>query len=354
MKAFFKILVQSYQEWKEDKAPKQAAALAYYSIFSLAPLVTIIITLLGWFYKENDISTAFMNQVTGLIGDSGKLIFETIAEAANKPQTSILAAIISTVTMLFGATGIFVQLKDALNTAWDIEENKKNPEGLKGLLKVRAIAIASVIVIFFLLLISLFASSVISSIMGRFSSDILIISILIQLLNQVMSIGMITLLFAFIFKYLPDTKVAWKDVWTGALFTSVLFNIGKYVIGIYLGNSNVGSAFGAAGSVLVVLVWVYYSALLILFGAEFTQVYSQLDEPETVGEDGTAKADKSDDDAKGRPKARTRKKSPNEKGKNEKGDSKQKISDGAKHASVESAVDRKLRREKRRAKRLQS
>lgn len=273
MKAFFNLLVRSYQEWKKDNAPKQAAALAYYTIFSLAPLVTIIITLMGWIYKESDVSSIMLSQVSTLIGESGREVFKTITEAANKPDASLIAAIMSTVTMLFGATGVFVQLKDALNTAWGIEEDKS--KGLKGLLKVRAIAIASVIVIFFLLLISLVVSSVISSIMGRFSSDILIFTILIQIANQVVAVGLISLLFAFIFKYLPDTTVAWKDVWIGALFTSILFNVGKYLIGLYLGNSNVGSAFGAAGSILVVLVWVYYSALLLLFGAEFTQVYSE-------------------------------------------------------------------------------
>ena len=273
MKGFFGLLVETYKEWTKDKAPRHAAALSYYTIFSLAPLITLIITLLGWFYRESDISTVFMNQVTSLIGDSGELVFKSIIEAASKPKTSVWATIISVATMLFGATGVFVQLKDAINSAWGIKEERF--KGLKGMVRVRAIALTGILVFFFLLLVSLFVSSVISNFTSRFSGDKEVVSIFVQILNQLITIGLITLLFAFIFKYLPDTKVAWKDVWVGALFTSVLFNIGKYLIGLYLGNSNVGSAFGAAGSVLVVLLWVYYSALIILFGAEFTQVYSQ-------------------------------------------------------------------------------
>lgn len=273
MKAFFQLLIETFKEWKADNAPKQSAALAYYTVFSLAPLVSLIFLLLGLIYAQSDISDIFLSQISGLIGESGSEVFGSIIESANQPDKSIVASVISFVTMIAGATGVFVQLKDALNTAWNIEKGEK--EGLKGLVRVRAIALASVIVIFFLLIVSLIVSSILSSFTSRFSSDVMIYSIIIQILTQLITIGLFTFLFAFIFKYLPDTKIAWKDVWIGALFTSVLFNVGKYLIGLYLGNTDVGSAFGAAGSILVVLVWVYYSSLILLFGAEFTQVYSQ-------------------------------------------------------------------------------
>lgn len=273
MKKFFKLLIRTVKGWLEDKAPKQAAALAYYTIFSIAPLIIIVITILGFLYKDQDFGSLFMTQVSSLVGETGAAAFEGVVEAANKPEASVWATVISIVTLLFGATGVFVQLKEALNVAWGVE--KQEGEGIKGIVRVRAIAIAGVLVIGFLLLVSLFVSAFISGITSRFSSDILILSILIQILNQVVAIGFVSVLFAFIFKFLPDVHVAWKDVWIGAIFTSILFNIGKYLIGIYLGNSNVGSVFGAAGSILVVLVWVYYSAQILLFGAEFTQVYSE-------------------------------------------------------------------------------
>ena len=145
---------------------------------------------------------------------------------------------------------------------------------MKGLVRVRAISLTGILVIGFLLLVSLFVSTALSAMTARLSSENQIVIFLIQVFNQVISIGLITVLFAFMYKYLPDIKIPWKDVWVGSLFTSILFNMGKYLIGLYLGNSNVGSSFGAAGSILVLLLWVYYSAQLILFGAEFTQVYS--------------------------------------------------------------------------------
>lgn len=272
LKAFGGLIVETYKEWKADKASRMAAALSYYTIFSLAPIVFIVITILGWIYREGDVGGLFMSQVTGLIGESGDAVFEAIIAAAQKPQTSTWAAIISIGTALFGATGVFVELKDALNAAWGITEERFS--GLKGMVLVRAISLTVTLVIGFLLLVSLFISTVLSAATSRLSSDNAVISIALQALNQVISIAMIAALFAFIFKFLPDIKIPWKDVWVGALFTSVLFNIGKYLIGLYLGNSDVGSAFGAAGSLLVLLLWVYYSAQLILFGAEFTQVYS--------------------------------------------------------------------------------
>lgn len=272
LKAFGGLLVETYKEWKEDNASRMAAALSYYTIFSLAPIVFIVITILGWIYREGDVSGLFMSQVTGLIGESGGAVFETIIAAAQQPQASTWATIISVVTALFGATGVFVELKASLNAAWGITEERFS--GLKGMVLVRAISLTVTLVIGFLLLVSLFISTALSAVTSRLNSDHALISVGLQILNQVIAIAMIAALFAFIFKFLPDIKIPWKDVWVGAIFTSILFNIGKFLIGLYLGNSDVGSAFGAAGSLLILLLWVYYSAQLILFGAEFTQVYS--------------------------------------------------------------------------------
>lgn len=272
IKIFIGLLKETFREWKKDKASRLAAALSYYTIFSLAPLVVVVLTILGWIYRDGNASQLFLAQVVSLVGDSGGEVFKSIIEAASKPATSRIAAIIGIATAIFGATGVFVELKDALNVAWGITEERF--KGLKGMVKVRAISLTGILVIGFLLLVSLFVSTALSALTSRLSSDNAILAIVIQIFNQKLSIGLIMLLFAFIYKFLPDIKIPWKDVWVGAFFTSVLFNIGKYAIGLYLGNSDVGSSFGAAGSILVLLVWVYYSAQLILFGAEFTQVYS--------------------------------------------------------------------------------
>jgi membrane protein len=273
IKSFGGLLKESFKEWQKDKASRLAAALAYYTIFSLAPLVLVVLTILGWIYRDGNSSKLFLTQIVGLVGESGGEVFESIIEAANQPAKSTWAAIVGIATAIFVATGVFVQLKDALNAAWGITEVRF--KGLKGMVRVRAVSLTAILVIGFLLLVSLFVNTGLTALTSKLSSDDAILAILLQVFNQVLSIGLIAILFAFMYKFLPDIKIAWKDVWVGALFTSVLFNIGKLVIGLYLGNSNVGSSFGTAGSILVILLWVYYSAQIILFGAEFTQVYSE-------------------------------------------------------------------------------
>ncbi len=272
VKILFELLKESFKEWQKDKASRLAAALSYYTIFSLAPIVVLVLSLLGWIYRDGSAGKLFLEQVVKLVGESSAEVFENLIASANEPAKNTIAAIVGMATGIFGATGVFVQLKDAINTAWGIKEQRF--KGLKGLVRVRAISFTAVLVIGFLLLVSLFISTALSAVSARLSSDNAVLAVIFQILNQVLAIGLIMLLFAFIYKYLPDVKVKWKDVWVGAFFTSILFNLGKYLIGLYLGNSNVGSSFGAAGSILVLLVWIYYSAQLILFGAEFTQVYS--------------------------------------------------------------------------------
>lgn len=279
MKNFFQLLIKTYKGWSDNKATTQAAALSYYMIFSLAPFITITLTLLGWFFSKSDVNSAFMQQIGELIGPSGKEVFQSIINTAKEPRVSSIVGIISIATMVFGATGVLVQLKDALNTIWKVKEERF--KGLKGMVKMRALAFAGILVFVFLLLVSLVASTLISTITGKFASNTKVYFVILQIINQLLSIGIITVLFALIFKYLPDTEVAWKDVWVGALFTSILFNIGKFAIGLYIGNSNIGSAFGAAGSALVVLLWIYFSSMILLFGAMFTQVYSERKHLET-------------------------------------------------------------------------
>lgn len=272
-KVFINLLKESFQEWNADHASRLAAALSYYTIFSLAPFVLIILTLLGWIYQDETFSVLLLDEVANVVGESGAAVFKSIIAAASQPAENAWAAVIGGVTAVVGATGIFVQLKDALNTAWGVTESRF--KGVWGVLLVRVISIAAILVIYFLLLVSLILSTVLSVVTSRVNSSGAETAVLIQILNQVIMVGFITVIFALMYKFLPDTKIAWKDVWIGAFFTSLLFNIGKFLIGLYIGNSHIGSSFGAAGSVLVILVWVYYSAQIVLFGAEFTQVYSK-------------------------------------------------------------------------------
>ena len=268
-----KLIIETFKEWKADKASTLAAGLAYYTIMSLGPLVIVLIAILGLIYRDGSGADLFLRQMSSLLGDAGTEVITSIVEAASEPSNSVLATVFGIITALFGATGIFVQLKEALNTAWGVTEVRW--KGLTGLLRIRALAVATIIVIGFLLLVSLFLSTALSAITSRFSSDMAVLAVVIQILNQVFSIALIGLVFAFMYKYLPDAVVPWKAAWIGGLVTSALFNLGKYLIGIYLGNSNIGSTYGAAGSLLVLLVWIYYSSQLILLGAEFTYVYAK-------------------------------------------------------------------------------
>ena len=272
LRDFFDLLKEAAREWSKDKASRLAAALSYYTIFALAPIVVVFLNLLGLIYRDGGAGRVLLSQVTALVGESGGEVFEAIIESASQPDKSALATVIGLVVAVFGASGVFVQLKDALNTAWGITEERF--KGLKGLVRVRAISLSALLAIAFMLLVSLILSAGLTALTAKLQSDQAIVAFLIQALNFLLSIGTVTVLFAMMYKFLPDTEIAWKDVWIGALFTSVLFNLGKFAIGLYLGRSNIGSTYGAAGSALILLLWVYYSAQIILFGAEFTQVYS--------------------------------------------------------------------------------
>ena len=267
------LLKETFSEWSEDKASRLAAALAYYTIFSLAPLLIIAIAVAGLVFGQEAAQGELVAQIQGLVGQEGAKLIETMIQSASKPTSGIIATAIAIATILFGASGLFGQLQDALNTIWEV---KPKPErSILGMVKDRFLSFTMVLGIGFLLLVSLIISAVLSA-LNPYLTDLLPGSIyLIQILNVVISFGVITLLFAMIYKVLPDVKIAWGDVWIGAAVTSLLFTLGKFLIGLYLGNSSAGSAYGAAGSLVVLLLWVYYSAQILLFGAEFTQVYAK-------------------------------------------------------------------------------
>lgn len=270
------LIRETFQDWSEDKAPRLAAALAYYTVFSLAPLLILVIAIAGFIIGNNaNIRMQIINQVQGMMGQQGAQAVDTLITNTNAPGGGgIIATVIGIVTLLLGATGVFGQLQDALNTIWEV--TPKEGRGIMGILKDRFLSFTMILGVAFLLLVSLVISAGLAVLNGYFTNLMGGMGFLAQALNIIISLGIVTLIFAMIFKILPDVEIAWSDVWIGALVTAVLFTIGKQLLSLYLGRSAATSAFGAAGSLVILLLWVYYSAQILFMGAEFTQVYARL------------------------------------------------------------------------------
>ena len=264
---------QSVKSWSDDYAPSMGAALAYYTVFSLAPLLLIVIAIAGLVYGEDAARGAIFTQISGLVGAEGATAVQGLLKSVNKPSESIVATIIGICTLLLGATTVFGELQDALNRIWRAPA-LVNQGGVWKLLRRRLLAFGMILTIGFLLIVSLVLSAALA-VIGRFlGPGFFGWEILLQVVNFAVSFGVTTFLFAMIYKIMPRVHIAWRDVWLGAAVTSLLFSIGKFCIGLYLGKSSVASGFGAAGSLAVLLVWVYYSTQIFLLGAEFTWVYS--------------------------------------------------------------------------------
>ncbi|HEY9669388.1 MAG TPA: YihY/virulence factor BrkB family protein [Coleofasciculaceae cyanobacterium] len=267
------LLKETFQEWQEDKASRLAAALAYYTVFSLAPLVIIAIAIAGAVFGEEAARGEIERQIQGLVGSAGAEVIETAIQNANRPDANGgLASFISVIVLLFGASGVFSELQDSLNTIWEVQP--KPGRGIKGFISKRILSFSMVLGIGFLLMVSLIVSAALSGLSAYMSHLIPGIDWLWGILNFVISFAVISLLFALIYRFLPDVKITWNDVLIGAIITALLFTIGKTVLGLYLGQGSFGSTYGAAGSLVIVLAWVYYSAQILFFGAEFTQVYA--------------------------------------------------------------------------------
>ncbi len=271
--AFVPLFKETFKEWGEDKVSRLAAALAYFTVFSIAPLLIIAISVAAIFFGEEAARGQIVGQIQGLMGQEGAEAVESMIANANQVQGGLIASIIGIVTLLFGASGVFGQLQDALNTIWEVAP--KPGQGVVNFVRSRFLSFGMVLIIAFLLLVSLVVSAAVAG-AGTYVAGIAPgMAVLWESINFLISFGVITLLFAAIYKVLPDVKIAWGDVWVGAAVTALLFTIGRTLIGLYLGNAAVGSAYGAAGSLVVLLVWVFYSAQILLFGAEFTQVYTR-------------------------------------------------------------------------------
>lgn len=267
------LIKETFSEWSEDKASRLAAALSYYTIFSIAPLLIIAIGVAGLVFGHEAAMNEVVGQIRGMVGDDGAQVIQTVLQNASKTTSGIIATVVGAVTLLIGASGAFGQLQDSLNTIWEVKPKKGR--GVKGLMRDRFLSFSMVLFIGFLLLASLLLTAVLAGI-GKYLSDLLpMSSVVLQAMNFGVSLTVTAFLFALIFKVLPDAIVRWRDVWVGALVTALLFSLGRFLIGLYLGRASIGSAYGAAGSLVVLLFWVYYSAQILFLGAEFTQVYAK-------------------------------------------------------------------------------
>jgi membrane protein len=263
---------ESFRDWGEDKAERLGAALAYYAIFSIGPLLLIATAMAGFFLGEAAVRGELASRLKSQIGDSGAEVVSTIVQNASKPATGIIATVIGLVMLLLAASGLFGHLKDALNTIWEVAPAKGG--GVIQMVFAQALQFIMVLVIGVLLLASLLVNSLLAALSDLLKSVLPGGALPWQILGFVVTIGMVILVFALIYKVLPDVVIQWRDVWIGATITAVLFVLGQLLLSLYLGLANPGTAFGAAGSLVVLLVWIYYSAQIVFFGAEVTQVYA--------------------------------------------------------------------------------
>jgi membrane protein len=268
------LLKQTFREFGEDKAPRLAAALAYYTAFSIAPILVIAIAVAGLFFDQASVRAQVLDQVSALAGAEGSGMIESMVEAREDTGTNILAAVVGIGALLFGAGGVFLQLQDSMNTMWEVAP--RPDRGIMGMIRVRVFSFAMVMAVGFLLLVSLVISAALAALEGYVIGLLPEFELIMQIISYIVTFVIVTLIFALIFKYVPDAEIEWRDVWLGAAVTGLLFLIGQVAIGLYLGNTDLASQFGAAGALLVILLWVYYSAMISFFGAEFTQVYANM------------------------------------------------------------------------------
>jgi membrane protein len=267
------LLGETFVEWYEDRAQRLGAALAFYTVFALAPGLILVIALAALLLGEEAAQGQIISQVEDLAGEAGAQAVQAAIESARSAGGSLLATGLGAVTLLFGLWGVFGELQDALNTIWGVRA--RPGRGVLGIVKQRFWSATMVVGIGFLLLVSLVASAWLAALGKFFSSMLPLPAAAMETANALLSFVVVTFMFAVIYKLLPDVTIAWRNVWTGAAVTAVLFTIGKTLIGLYLGRSTVASVYGAAGSLIVMLLWVYYSAQIVFFGAEFTKVYSR-------------------------------------------------------------------------------
>lgn len=299
MKQLVKITRNSFKEWNAKDPFRESAVIAYYSIFSLPGLFVVIVTLAGFFFGRDVVNEHLVNQITSSLGgDAARQIQDIIKEQQSQTsKASIWGAIIGIATLLLGATGVFAQFQKSLNNIWEVKADTSK-SSIWLLIKVRLFSFGLILSIAFLLIISLMVSTLLAAfgdwLAAKFSDTLLVI---LTILNFIISLGILTLLFALMLKVFPDAKIKWKDVWVGSFVTALLFAIGKFALSFYFGKASPATAYGAAGSIILILLWVSYSSMIVFFGAEFTKQYADVHsggaEPSEI-----AQPDKKEDDCK--------------------------------------------------------
>ncbi|MDP3911360.1 MAG: YihY/virulence factor BrkB family protein [Gemmatimonadales bacterium] len=267
-----RMMVAAAKGWSKDNVPRLGASLAYYTLFAVGPILIIVIAIAGAIFGPEAVRGEIVGQIDQLVGTEGARAVQDLLESASKDRSGTLAVIIGTLTLLLAATGAFLELQHALNVIFRVKTDP-GKSGLTRLLITRLRSFGMVVSIGFVLLVSLAVSAALAAVSGRLAP--MGAPVILQIGNVVVSLAVVTLLFAMIYRLLPDVRLEWREVWTGAFVTALLFTIGKQLIGLYPGRSSVASGYGAAGSVVVLLLWVYYTAQIVLFGAELTRVYAE-------------------------------------------------------------------------------
>jgi membrane protein len=262
------------KDWSEDKCSRLAAALAYYTTLSLAPLLVVVIAVAGLVFGADAARGAIMDQLGGLVGSDSAATVQSMVEGANRPRTGVLATIFGAVVLLFGATAVFIELQDSMNTIWEVKP--KPGRGVWGVIRRRFLSLGMVFAIAFLLIVSLVVNAGLAALGDALAGWVPGAPVVWQVLTYLLTFAIVMLLFALIFKVLPDVKIEFRDVWIGAAFTALLFMLGKLGLGLYIAKADLASTYGAAGSVVVLVLWLYYSAQIFFFGAEFTQAYARM------------------------------------------------------------------------------
>jgi len=277
--SFFKqlpgLLKETFKQWNSRDPFTNSTVIAYYTIFSLPGLLVIVINIAGYFYDKKEVTKHITTQIQNVVGGDTASDMEEIIGNASETKGTVLASILGIATLLFGATGVFYQLQQMLNRIWEVKPEVKTKQKILALIKDRLFSFGLILAVGFLLLVSLVISAAIGAVSNWISRNFSeALAVVFGFLDIVVSISVVTLLFAAIFKFLPDAKIKWRDVWPGAFLTSILFVVAKFALGLYLGKSDPGSSYGAAGSIILIMLWVSYAGVILLFGAEFTRAYT--------------------------------------------------------------------------------
>lgn len=277
----WRLLSSTVNAWLDDYAPSMGAALAFYTLFSIAPLLLIVISVAGFFFGEAAARAEIFAQISLMVGEDSATTLDMVLKSLDKPAASLVGMLVGLGTLLVGATTVFVELQNAMDRIWQVP-HRPDFNGVRDFFRVRLLSLGLVLGIGFLLLVSLVLSALMAALGKWWAPWFGEFAVVADAVNFVLTLAFITAVFAMIYKWMPRTHVAWRDVWIGALITALLFTVGKTLIGLYIGRSAVASVFGAASSLVVLLLWVYYSAQVFLLGAEFTWVFAQRGQPKPV------------------------------------------------------------------------